>query len=158
MSINTPSRIEIGLSVESLKGWAPVEMEFGEELPVVKWRDLMKIDFGEPMFLQTLRRLRGSDGSEEICTGIDELLKIQANLDCIEPTGFIFHVSRCGSTLISNALRALDDSIVMCEAQPVAAAAWLFFDQSRKDRGHDHFRSVILRAVVRALGQRKLGT
>jgi hypothetical protein len=158
MSVNTPSRIDMFPSAESLRGWVPVEIEFGENLPVVKWRDLGKIDFGEPMFLQTLRRLRESDGSEEISTGIEELLKIQAVLDCIEPTGFIFHVSRCGSTLISNALRTLEDAIVMCEPQPVIVATWLFFGQSREDRGYDHFRSVILKAVVRALGQRKLGT
>jgi hypothetical protein len=158
MSLNTPSRIDRIPSAESLKGWAPVEMEFGESLPIVKWQDLKKIDFSEPLFFQTLQKLRESDSSSEICTGIDELLKIQSNLDSIEPTGFIFHVSRCGSTLVSNALRALEDTIVISEAQPVAAATWLFFDQVGKDQGHNLFRSVILRAVVRALGQRKLGT
>jgi hypothetical protein len=158
MSVDTLSGIDMFPSAESLRGWIPVEIEFGENLPVVKWRDLSKIDFDEPMFLQTLRRLRESGSSEELSTGIEELLKFQATLDCIEPTGFIFHVSRCGSTLISNALRALEDTLVMSEPQPVVAATWLFFGQSREDRGYDHFRSVILKAVVRALGQRKLGT
>jgi len=36
----------------------------------------------------------------------------------IAPDGFIFHVSRCGSTLVSQMLAALPDSIVLSEAGP----------------------------------------
>jgi hypothetical protein len=35
------------------------------------------------------------------------------------PVGIIFHVSRCGSTLISQSLKRLDDLVVYAEPQPV---------------------------------------
>src|SRR5690606_2463946 len=39
----------------------------------------------------------------------------------LTPSGFIFHVSRCGSTLVSNALRSSGNS-VLSEAQPLSVA------------------------------------
>lgn len=43
----------------------------------------------------------------------------------MQPDGFIFHMSRCGSTLVSNMLRALDGSIVISEAPPLDAMVQL---------------------------------
>ncbi len=37
----------------------------------------------------------------------------------LQPDGFIFHMSRCGSTLVSQMLGALPDSIVISEAGPI---------------------------------------
>jgi hypothetical protein len=37
----------------------------------------------------------------------------------IKPTGFIFHLSRCGSTLVSQMLAAVPQNIVISEASPI---------------------------------------
>jgi hypothetical protein len=39
--------------------------------------------------------------------------------DVVPPTGFIFHMSRCGSTLVSQMLASLDANIVISEAPPI---------------------------------------
>lgn len=38
------------------------------------------------------------------------------------PAGFIFHASRCGSSLVANALACIDGTAVIAEAQPVGEA------------------------------------
>jgi hypothetical protein len=157
-SMNPVSNLILAHNWEKLKNWAPVSIEFGKSLPTVSWRDLNKLEFVEPFFLQTVRRIREIDPEGEVTTGIETLLQIDKHIDCVEPTGFIFHVSRCGSTLISNAMRALKNSIVISEAFPIAATSWLFLDSNASNPGHQLFRSALLRSVVRLYGQRVKGS
>ena len=41
----------------------------------------------------------------------------------MRPSGFIFHMSRCGSTVISQMLAALAEHVVVSEAGPIDALA-----------------------------------
>ncbi len=152
-----PSRLNFSHNWEKLKNWAPVSIEFGKSMPVIKWRDLRTIDFREPFFFQTVNRVREEDKDGEVTTGIGELLRLENLVDSVPPNGFIFHVSRCGSTLVSNALRTLDRTIVMSEAHPISAAVWLHFDTKNPAQSHELFRGLLLRAILRVLGQKVTG-
>ncbi len=55
----------------------------------------------------------------ELFTEFDVLLQLEKSLDSVAPTGFIFHSSRCGSTLVANACRAITNSIVLSEANAI---------------------------------------
>ena len=50
---------------------------------------------------------------------VNSLFREAAKATGARPSGFIFHVSRCGSTLISNGLKALSGAQVACEARPI---------------------------------------
>ena len=66
------------------------------------------------------------------------------------PTGFIFHTSRCGSTLISQMLAALSQNIVVSEAAPLEGILRLpRFQEGMTE--HEHVR--LVRAMISALGQ-----
>jgi hypothetical protein len=70
----------------------------------------------------------------------------------LAPAGFIFHMSRCGSTLVAQMLAALPDAIVLAEAAPLdmivqLARAWPDMPES------DHVR--MLTAMVAAYGRRR---
>jgi hypothetical protein len=72
----------------------------------------------------------------------------------LQPSGFIFHMSRCGSTLVSQMLAALPSNIVVSEASPidtvVQAGRW------RPDLSED--RQVLwLNSIIGALGQKRSG-
>ena len=47
---------------------------------------------------------------------MSDLLDQAAAEPGIDPTGFIFHLARCGSTLVSQMLAALPEHIVLSEA------------------------------------------
>jgi hypothetical protein len=49
-------------------------------------------------------------------TALADWLQVHPGL---RPTGFIFHMSRCGSTLVSQMLASLDRSVVVSEASPI---------------------------------------
>ncbi|MES1262700.1 MAG: aspartyl beta-hydroxylase, partial [Acidobacteriota bacterium] len=46
-------------------------------------------------------------------------MPVEAGADVHEPDGFIFHLSRCGSTLISRSLAAVESTLAISEAAPV---------------------------------------
>jgi hypothetical protein len=72
----------------------------------------------------------------------------------LAPDGFIFHMSRCGSTLVSQMLAALPDNIAISEAAPIDAIVRL--NQrwpSPPTAGH----AQLLSAMVAAFGRRRSG-
>src|SRR4029077_6493953 len=73
----------------------------------------------------------------------------------LEPSGFIFHMSRCGSTLVSQMLAALPSNIVVSEASPidtvVQAGRW------RRDLSEDR-QARWLPPIIGALGQKRTGS
>ncbi|MGY4396808.1 hypothetical protein ACVWZA_001993 [Sphingomonas sp. UYAg733] len=66
------------------------------------------------------------------------------------PNGFIFHLSRCGSTLAAQMLAAMDDTIVVSEPPPLDAVVQL--THVRKDVPFET-RVDVLRTMVGALGR-----
>jgi hypothetical protein len=144
--------------IERLKGWMPVRVLLGQHLPIVTWRDMRNVIFNEPFFRDTVGRIEEAQGSDAfIATGLDELLLLQRHVEFMKPSGFIFHVSRCGSTLVARSLQALEKSVVIREAQPVETAVWLHFAGENIPKNHSLLRSVILQSVVNVMGQRSTG-
>lgn len=112
--------------------------------------------FDDPFFDQTIQRLHA--GPEQYTSDLRHHPPIEAGAS-LEPVAFIFHMSRCGSTLFANCLRALDDSIVISEAQPCNAALTPYselvwpFDRTEWATERDR----LLRSFVASLGQRLKG-
>jgi hypothetical protein len=105
----------------------PVSLNFTGWSTEIIWIERDNISLTEPFFGQTVARLRTrspparlwkSDLRWLIDTGYKSML--------IRPDGFIFHISRCGSTLISNVLRDHENSIVISEAPPVVQLAGFY--------------------------------
>jgi len=136
-----------------LKGFLPVDAVVVDGRPGLQWMDMSGVSLAEPFFQQTVERVR--DGRRELFTEFDVLLQLEKQLDSVPPTGFIFHSSRCGSTLVSNACRAINNSIVLSEANAIdKLIARLITDPGDVKTS---LYSVFLRGVVHALAQRRAG-
>ena len=117
--------------------------------------EMSGVELTEPFFQQTVERAR-REKREERFTEFDVLLQVEKELDSVQPTGFIFHSSRCGSTLVANACRAVANSIVLSEANAIDKLIARFIT----DAGNpvkESLYSVFLRGVVHALAQRRTG-
>jgi hypothetical protein len=114
--------------------------------------------FSEPFFQQTVERLRKkSSPPEEVFTEFDAVLQFEKIVSGLRPDGFIFHSSRCGSTLLANALKCLDGSIVVSEASSIDKLVARFITDAVDDQKKRIIYSIILRSIVQALGQRHRG-
>jgi hypothetical protein len=95
-------------------GWYPVALGKASGGDVLlSWQDLSGIQFTEPFFEDSLRRARAA-GKVVHWTSPAALLGIPPPPG-IGPDAFIFHASRCGSTLLTQLLGQVPGSIVMAE-------------------------------------------
>lgn len=89
--------------------------------PMVDWGHLGPRRFTDPFFAQTIGPCvrHPADLLFRHQTALDDLGEIVESQPGLRPTGFIFHMSRCGSTLISQMLAAAPENIVLSEAGPI---------------------------------------
>jgi hypothetical protein len=111
------------------------------------------ISLTEPFFQQTVERARSEKRAERF-TEFDVLLRLEKELESVPPTGFIFHSSRCGSTLVANACRAVSNAIVLSEANAIDKLIARFITDA-DNPVKESLYSVFLRGVVHALAQRR---
>ncbi len=142
--------------IANLKGWLPVDAVVVEGRPGLMWMEMSGIRLTEPFFQQTVERARRDNRAERF-TEFDVLLQLEKQLDSVEPTGFIFHSSRCGSTLVANACHAVSNSIVLSEANAIDKLIARFITDA-DNPVKESLYSVFLRGVVHALAQRRSGT
>ena len=96
--------------------YLPQRLVFSGSRPEVEWIATDGSDYREPFFEETLRRLGKlpeNARGERRRTGVDAL---EATGDAAAPAVVIFHVSRCGSTLVSRMLGALHETVTISEA------------------------------------------
>ncbi|HEY2769722.1 MAG TPA: sulfotransferase [Solirubrobacteraceae bacterium] len=104
-----------------LVGWTPMHASFSASGPVIRWCFTEGVQFTDPFFDQTI----------EMClqdpfrllfwreTGIEAAAELAAASPGLEPAGFIFHMSRCGSTLLAQMLAGLRSTLVLSEPPPL---------------------------------------
>lgn len=135
------------LSVVPGEEWIPCRVAWQQQSPLVDWCYLGGASFTEPFFQDTIARaLRRPFSAAFIRRMPIEAWNESAQPD---PAGLIFHMSRCGSTLISQMLKAISGVTVFSEAPPVdtivrAREAGIDVEEEQ----HAYW----LRSIARALG------
>jgi gluconate kinase len=149
---------EVGVSINAhqLSGWIPIRIYWSESRPMVDWCWVGKRRYTESFLDHTI------DGClrlpfANLCrpqTSIDLLSERHAIDPGVQPRGFIFHMSRCGSTLLSQMLAALPRNVVLSEAGSIDTVLRAKF---REPSLTDEDRSSWLRWLVSALAQPRNG-
>jgi hypothetical protein len=140
--------------MKDFTGWAPIHIARTAEGLKVDWGHLGNIRFTDPFFEQTVGHALRHPANllfrrETTMATLGELAESSPGLP---PAGFIFHGSRCGSTLIMQMLAALPENVVISEASPV--------DIVLRARAHDSSileeqQILWLRWLLNAMGQRR---
>lgn len=102
----------------------------------------------EPFFHDTLAAQPVAD--RQVCQ--TPLAALDGLDNSLAPTAFVFHVSRCGSTLVTQMQAALPQCIVMLAPPVLDAFSRLHHHQPVRSGG-----AHTLRQLVAALGQRRTG-
>jgi hypothetical protein len=104
-------------------GWLPVSLGSFGCGAVVKWMEVGLNPLVDPFFRFSIEALRAQDPPPlEVETDISVVKDIIAEQISVVPAGILFHMSRCGSTLVLNALKAADRIVGLSEAQPINKA------------------------------------
>lgn len=130
----------------ALAGWTPVALSLAEGELAIDWGDLRGVRFAEPFLHQTVERWAAHDPAPLVRSGRAtlEALDDEPSLD---PALIIFHLSRCGSTLLSRLLGHLPGVLAVSEPAPVNSLLL----------AGDAATPASLRLLVRALGRKRFG-
>ena len=137
------------MQASDIAAWTPVNLAIEPPAPTIDWCDLSDLKFSEPFFSQTLIRVGNEPVSRPLVTSdLSALSQVEAVAPGRDPDGFIFHLARCGSTLVSQMAASLDGVAVLCEAEPINTLLGL--DAASVDVAH---QIECLRLLIRAFGR-----
>ena len=137
-------------------GWTPLRVPWPQGRPCIDWCRLGDHRFTDPFFEQTINHaLR--DPARMLFRRLTPIESLEAFVDhpsSLRPSGFVFHLSRCGSTLLAQMLAALPESVVISEAPPIDQVLTVHQRDPRVTHGQ---RLAWVRGMIAALGQRRRG-
>lgn len=147
-------KMDIKMPYESFRYWTPIRVYNHNQQPFVDWCYMGNERFTRPFYEDTInQRFRQPFNllfrHQTHLEFLGELYERQPGL---RPSGFIFHMSRCGSTLVSQMLAAIAQNVVISE--PPAIDLILRF-QSDAEPITDEQRINYLKWIVNALGQQR---
>jgi hypothetical protein len=137
--------------VTGLRGWTPVRVGLATGRPVIEWCWTDGITFDHPFFDQSVDRCLRDPYRLLFrkTTSIEELGEWAQASPGLPLGGLVLHMSRCGSTLVTQMLAARGDVRVMSEPGPL--------DTLMRADAPLAERADWLRWMVSALGQPELG-
>ena len=148
--------VVVSVNAHQLTHWIPIRIYWKEHRPLVDWCWVGTKRFSEPFLDHTIDsclRLPFSNLFRPQTT--IEMLRERYTIEPgLQPRGFIFHMSRCGSTLVSQMLASLPKSVVISEASSIDSVLRAKF---REPYITDEQRADWLRWTVSALAQRRKG-
>ena len=134
-------------------GWVPSGLTWAGAAAHVAWVYVGRHRFTEPFFHETLQICRRCPlGRLLECETSSDVLSGMAARPDLPPTGFVFHMSRCGSTLIAQLLAALPQNIVLSEPEPLDA---ILSARLSAPTLTEKQQILWLRGAVSALGRRR---
>lgn len=118
------------------KGYLPVDFLVVGDSPVLRFQRYPATVFDEPFLdtaCQNYRSVHG-DGPSQLIKLSDCMVRDEGtSAGALQPRGFIFHMSRCGSTLISQMLNQMKDTRVLSEPELLNRLLKSELDQNQKD-------------------------
>ena len=132
-------------------GWIPFALRWEPAGPVIDWCYVGAHRFVEPFFDQAIeqRQRHGDDRDRLRATSAEALNNLLECRQGLPPAGFIFHASRCGSTLVAQMLASIPHCRVLSEP---AILGTLFRAARREGFCVDDWHVRSLRGIVAALG------
>jgi len=139
-----------------LDEWIPYKLLRQEQQWRCLWLDLAGKRIAEPFFSDTILRCKASAPINRRFPSISSLECLTAcaagAADVVTPSAFIFHVSRCGSTLVSQLLGLSEKNITLSEVPLIDELLRLSRTQADSSAAE-----AALKASIVLLGRRRLG-
>ncbi|MXY97607.1 MAG: hypothetical protein F4Z29_07625 [Gemmatimonadetes bacterium] len=129
---------EVKTLLNSRRGLLPLELHYDN-------REITWFDFGDMHLRETFleisaeERLSQHADAMSVVTDLNVLETPDLYPNTLSPAGFIFHVGRCGSTLLAKVLSSLDQHIVIKEAEPVQQLLGVEYEEAFRDHRASYF-------------------
>jgi hypothetical protein len=134
-----------------LLNWIPIKLIEKDNEIYFEWIYLGDLNYKEPFFDETIDKCRklpyNSNWFKTVST-LENLIDWSKELVSVEVKSLVFHVSRCGSTMLSQALATSAENIMISEAPII--------DQIIRSNSFDlKKKTILLKSVIALLGQKR---
>lgn len=137
------------------RGWLPIGIELAEAGGTVDWCRFDRQPLREPFFRDSVEQALRLPFNQAFrrASALDALPAWRAASPGMAPTAFVFHASRCGSTLLAQMLARLDSHIVLSEPPPLDALLRAHYAHPALATGQADW----IGGLLSAYGQRRRG-
>lgn len=142
--------------IKSRPGLVPVAIN-PHDNGLVYFADIGDTPLLEWKHIYTIERLAQENAIGEIfSTDLKILLRDDLDADCLSPSGLIFHVSRCGSTLFTKALARSPRNLVIIQGGPLQEGFWASITDQWQHPPEINERNILmLRNLVRLMARKR---
>lgn len=112
-------QISVNWSDEIRPGWVPIGLGGRREYAIRWMKAGQSLRLEEPFFEETVRRLRFGQRAPEFDTSVRILENELVHLSPVTPSGIVVHMTRCGSTVLMNALKINTTTMCLNEAEVI---------------------------------------
>ena len=135
----------------TLSNWIPYKLIEKDNEVYFEWIYLGDLKYAEPFFDETISKCRSHANNSKlfkVITTVENLLDWSNELIAVELKSLIFHVSRCGSTMLSQSLATSSENIMISEAP-------IIDEILRSENFDSDKKAALLKAVISFLGQKR---
>lgn len=137
--------------------WLPTQLVYEKDEWLAKWTYLDEKSFNDPFFSDSLAKCKvhpyNSTHSNNL-SSLKDMIDESENIEFVAPTAFIFHVSRCGSTLLTQMLTTDERHVVISEAPLIDDV--LNLNKKQPDMPQSEVDNA-LQAAIKFLGRKRTG-
>lgn len=134
-----------------LFNWIPYKLVENDNEVYFEWIYLGDNKYAAPFFDETIAKCRShaynSKGFKVVSTA-ENLLEWSKELISVELKSFVFHVSRCGSTMLSQCLASSDENIMISEAPLIDQILRSYYFSLEK-------KTALIKSVISFFGQKR---
>lgn len=143
--------------IQQDRGFIPVNIEYQAGAHRIVWLNVGDYQFTESKFRYSIEHLTAMQQQQARFTTDLQLMASNEFLeDTIYPTGFIFHMSRCGSTVLAKSIARVPAHIVIDEGTPLNDGLWHYFTNGwQTPVAESNENLTLLRNIVLALGRKR---
>ena len=137
--------------------WMPTQIIQKENQSFAQWMYLDGKAFNDPFFSDSLVKCKAhpyNSAHSNHLSSLNDMIEGSENIEFVAPTAFIFHVSRCGSTLLTQLLSTDDRHIVISEAPLIDDV--LNLNKKQSDLPQSEIDNA-LQSVIKFLGRKRTG-
>lgn len=131
--------------------WIPNKLIVSDNTIFVEWVYLGGERFEDPFFEETIQKCKKHPYNSSFyksVSSLENLIEWSSQIISVELKALIFHVSRCGSTMLSQSLASSAGNVIISEVP-------IIDEILRSDTINVLKKNALLQAVIRLLGQKR---
>lgn len=141
-------------TLENIPGLVPVEVN--PRARGIAWGDIGSFELNQAFYDWGLRECHESTGIKSITqTALTVLAEDDLIPDALAPSGFIFHMARCGSSLLAKALAHGQGNLVISEPEPLNQLLFSLTENQLTQQIEDPEKLRMLGNMILALGRKR---